>query len=339
MRIAPSELCGLGVLCESFSSMSLGEFDIIARYFANRGTRGDVVLGIGDDAAVLDVRADRRLVLAMDTIVEGVHFLQGTSAEDIGYRALAVNLSDLAAMGAEPSWMSLSLSLPNADEQWLDGFASGLFELADAHEVALIGGDTVRGPLVITVQVGGWVEHDGFMTRSGARVGDRICVSGVPGEAAAGLALLRSSAHSDASFQYLRQRFSRPEPRVDLGRALRTIASAAMDVSDGLLADLDKLCAASGVGALIELEALPASGAMRTFFDEDACFRYALTGGDDYELLFCVSPANASAILAKDIAGVPISAIGTITSERTVRCALEGKPYVIERSGYDHFAP
>ncbi len=318
--------------------MSLGEFDIIAKFFGCRRTRGDVLLGIGDDAAVLEVRADRRLVLAMDTIVEGVHFLAQTSPADIGYRALAVNLSDLAAMGAEPSWMSLSLSVPCADEQWLEGFAQGLFELADAHDVVLIGGDTVRGPLVITIQVGGWVERDACLTRSGARAGDRVFVSGVPGEAAAGLALLRLGVADNASFAHLRRRFLRPEPRIELGRSLRAIASAAMDVSDGLLADLEKLCAASGVGARVDVQALPRSPAMQAHFDEDTCLRHILTGGDDYELLFCVAPANAAAMHTNNIAGVPISAIGTITAERSIRWERDGKPYLMERSGYDHFA-
>lgn len=318
--------------------MGLGEFDIITKYFAGRGTRRDVVLGIGDDAAVLDVRADRKLVLAMDTIVEGVHFLEHAAPEDIGYRALAVNLSDLAAMGAEPSWMSLSLSLPNADEHWLERFASGLFEIAESYDVALIGGDTVRGPLVITVQVGGWIEHDRYLTRAGARPGDDLFVSGVPGEAAAGLALLRAGSQQEGASARLRQRFLRPKPRVDAGRALRTIASAAMDVSDGLLGDLEKLCAASECGARIELEALPRSAAMRTLFDSDECLRFALAGGDDYELLFSVSPANAAAVRARSIAGTPVTRIGTMTAESGVRCFLDGKEYAVERGGYDHFA-
>jgi len=152
--------------------MSLGEFDIIARYFAKHDSRRDVLLGVGDDAAVVDAPAGHKLVVAMDTIVEGVHFPIGTDASDIGYRALAVNLSDLAAMGAQPSWMTLSLSLARADEAWLAGFAAGLFELAATHDVALIGGDTVKGPLVVTVQIAGWVESDGWLTRSGARPGD-----------------------------------------------------------------------------------------------------------------------------------------------------------------------
>lgn len=318
--------------------MSLGEFDIISKYFANRGGRDDVPLGIGDDAAVVNVHPDRRLVLAMDTIVEGVHFLGNAAAEDIGYRALAVNLSDLAAMGAQPSWMLLSLSLPAADERWLDAFAKGLFELAGVHDVALIGGDTVRGPLVITVQVGGWVERDRFLARSGARPGDDLFISGVPGEAAAGLSLLRTGSQQDGASARLRQRFLRPKPRLDLGRALRTVASAAMDVSDGLLVDLEKLCAASGCGAQLELDALPPSTAMRALFDEDECLQYALAGGDDYELLFSVAPANAAAARSRSIAGTPVTRIGVMTTGQGVRCLLKGREYVAERAGYDHFS-
>jgi thiamine-monophosphate kinase len=318
--------------------MSLGEFDIISKYFANRGARDDVPLGVGDDAAVIDTQPGRRLVVAMDTIVEGVHFLSGAAAEDIGYRALAVNLSDLAAMGAQPSWMLLSLSLPNADERWLDAFAGGLFELAGAHDVALVGGDTVRGPLVITVQVGGWIERDRFLTRSGAQPGDEIFVSGIPGEAAAGLSLLRRGAQQEEASARLRERFMRPTPRVDLGRALRTVASAAMDVSDGLLVDLEKLCAASGCGAQLDLDTLPASSAMQALFDEEECLQFALAGGDDYELLFCVTPANAAAARARSIVGTPVTRIGVMTAGKGVRCLRKGHEYFAARAGYDHFA-
>lgn len=318
--------------------MSLGEFDIISKYFANRGARDDVPLGVGDDAAVIDTQPGRRLVVAMDTIVEGVHFLSGAAAEDIGYRALAVNLSDLAAMGAQPSWMLLSLSLPNADERWLDAFAGGLFELADAHDVALVGGDTVRGPLVITVQVGGWIERDRFLTRSGAQPGDEIFVSGIPGEAAAGLSLLRRGAQQEEASARLRERFLRPTPRVDLGRALRSVASAAMDVSDGLLVDLEKLCAASGCGAQLDLDTLPASSAMQALFDEEECLQFALAGGDDYELLFCVTPANAAAARARSIVGTPVTRIGVMTAGKGVRCLRKGHEYFAARAGYDHFA-
>lgn len=314
--------------------MSLGEFDIIARYFTRRSARTDVLLGVGDDAAVLESPVNRRVVTAMDTIVEGVHFPAATSAADIGYRALAVNLSDIAAMGAQPSWMTLSLSLPQADETWLGGFASGLFELADRFDVALLGGDTVRGPLVITVQIGGWVEPDRWLTRAGARPGDGLFVTGVVGEAAAGLATIQQSIDGGEAGAFLRRRFLRPEPRVELGRRLRTQASAAMDISDGLLTDAEKLCAASQCGACIDVDALPASSAMRALFDESTCIRQQLAGGDDYELLFTAS-MNAAASF---VGNAEVTRIGTITEARGVRCERNGRAFQIERTGYDHFA-
>lgn len=318
--------------------MSLGEFDIIARYFARKSTRSDVLLGVGDDAAVIDTHAGRKLVVAMDTIVEGVHFLAGADAADIGYRALAVNLSDLAAMGAEPAWMTLSLSLPSANEQWLDGFASGLFGLAEQYEVALVGGDTVRGPLVVTVQIAGWVEADAWMTRSGAKPGDALFVSGIPGEAAAGLAVIQRGLAAGESSALLKQRFLRPQPRIELGRQLRGVASAAMDVSDGLLTDLNKLCAASGCGAELNVDALPESAAMRALFSSDDILQFALAGGDDYELLFTLPPERAKFFLNSSQLRDRVTQIGVITSENTVRCLRAGQPFSIQRTGYDHFA-
>ena len=316
--------------------MSLGEFDIIARYFTRRTDRRDVLLGVGDDAAVLELEIDRKLVVAIDTIVEGVHFPERTAPADIGYRALAVNLSDLAAMGAQPAWMTLSLSLPDANEQWLSEFAAGLFDLADRYEVALVGGDTVRGPLVITVQIGGWIEADGWLTRAGARAGDLLFVSGTPGEAAAGLATIQNAIQGGDAGSHLRRRFLRPEPRVALGRSLRCVASAAMDVSDGLLTDAEKLCKASECGAVINVDALPASTAMRALFDEDACVRYQLTGGDDYELLFTAAPQYAPSLNATGT--VIATQIGVITSERGVRCERNGQVFQTMGDGYDHFA-
>ena len=316
--------------------MSLGEFEIIARYFTRHGSRADVLLGIGDDAAVLDVRAGRKLVVAMDTIVTGVHFPEGTDAADIGYRALAVNLSDLAAMGAEPAWMTLSLSLPRADERWLAGFAAGLFELADRHDVALVGGDTVRGPLVITVQVGGWVEPDRWLARAGAKPGDRLFISGVPGEAAAGLAVIQRQIASSDSADQLRHRFLRPEPRLALGRRLRSIATAAMDVSDGVLTDLEKLCAASGCGAQLNVDALPISPAMRELFDADTCVEYALAGGDDYELLFTLPAGHLFELALPELPS--LTQIGVITAGGGVQCIRRSQPFQLQRTGYDHFA-
>lgn len=312
--------------------MSLGEFELIARYFARHATRSDVLLGIGDDAAVVATPADRRLVVAMDTIVEGVHFPVGTAAVDVGYRALAVNLSDLAAMGAQPAWMTLSLSLPESQAQWVEAFAQGLFELADLHGVALIGGDTVRGPMVITVQVAGYVETDRWLTRSGAQEGDLVFVSGSVGEAAAGLSLIQQSDPETPASRILRQRFLRPQPRIELGRHLRRFATAAMDISDGLLTDLDKLCAASNCGAEVDVGALPISAAMRETFDEASCVDYALAGGDDYEIMFTVRPEQVALVPAG------CTRIGAITKGRDVRCSRDGLPVTVQRRGYDHFA-
>jgi thiamine-monophosphate kinase len=319
------------------ATRSLGEFEIIARYFAAHDRRADVLLGIGDDAAVLDVRSDRKLVVATDTIVAGVHFPAQTAPAEIGYRALAVNLSDLAAMGAEPSWMTLSLSLPSASESWIAELAAGLFELADRHQVVLVGGDTVRGPLVITVQLAGWVEPDRWLTRSGAKAGDVLMISGVTGEAAAGLQVIQQQLPAGAAATHLQRRFFRPEPRVALGRRLRTIASAAMDVSDGLLTDLAKLCEASNCGAQLDVDRLPASAAMRELFPENACIDYALAGGDDYELIFTVPPQQAGALTAT--AGEPaLTKIGVITAGRSVQCTRGGAPFAPRRTGYDHFS-
>lgn len=318
--------------------MSLGEFEIIARYFTRRYERSDVLLGVGDDAAVLEQPPDRKLVVAVDTIIAGVHFPEGTDAADVGYRALAVNLSDIAAMGAQPRWMTLSLSVPSPDERWLAGFAAGLFALAERHDVALVGGDTVRGPLVITVQIGGWVEPDGWLTRSGGRPGDLLFVSGTPGEAAAGLATIQRGVEGGEAGAYLRRRFLRPEPRVDLGRRLRTFASAAMDVSDGLLTDAEKLAAASGCGAVIDVDALPASQPMRTLFDADFCVRSQLAGGDDYELLFTMPPQRCAALAERIGGAIAATQIGVLTVERGVRCERGGRRFTIPSGGYDHFA-
>jgi thiamine-monophosphate kinase len=329
--------------------MSFGEFDIIRKYFAPGAPRSDVLLGIGDDAAVLEVGGARKLVVAMDTVVEGVHFPAGTAAADIGHRALAVNLSDLAAMGAEPSWMTLSLALPHADEAWVADFAAGLMALARAHSVALVGGDTVRGPLAVTIQIGGWVEADAWLTRSGARPGDVLFVSGTPGDAAAGLDLLQRKLQAPVSTQdaaeQLRARFLRPQPRVQLGRALRAVASAAIDISDGLLTDLDKLCGASACGARLEVDALPISASLRVLCVPDACVQYALAGGDDYEIMFSVPPSRLAQVAAlRDVTGdepdgtLPnCTRIGEITSTRSVECTRAGQPFSAVRRGYEHF--
>jgi thiamine-monophosphate kinase len=315
----------------------LGEFDIIARYFSRRSTRSDVLLGVGDDAALLLPPAGEALVVATDTLVEGRHFLAGTPASAVGHQALAVNLSDLAAMGAEPAWALLSLSLPHADEHWIAGFAEGLHALADRHDVALVGGDTVSGPLVITVEVLGFVPPTQAVRRAGAHAGDLVVVSGSLGVAAAGLAELQSGRATFESRDARVRRFLRAEPRLALGRALRGIANAAMDVSDGLLGDLGKLAAASGLGACIDLERLPIAAELAGYpLAEQE--RLVLHGGDDYELLFTL-PADHFGHIAHlaEAGGCNLRCIGSMVRGAGVECRRDGTRVEIAGSGYDHF--
>jgi len=322
------------------SERRLSEQELIERHFANRGPRrADVVLGIGDDAAVLRVPADSELVATVDAIVEGVHFLSTADAADVGYRALAVNLSDLAAMGAEPAWALLALILPAADDEWLAGFVRGFFELADRHGVALVGGDTNRGPRCISVQLNGFVPRGAHLTRSGAHAGDLLYVTGTLGDAAAGLLLERDGEGRDArGAEELRRRFLRPEPRVEEGCALRPLASAAIDVSDGLVLDAGRLSRASGVGIELELERLPMSTALRAAHGESAAHTFALSGGDDYELLFTVSPERA-VDLARTSQGwsCGCTRIGRVVAEPGVRTRLYGREVPLTVSGFQHF--
>lgn len=313
----------------------MAEFDLIARIRQRVATRDDVVLGIGDDAAVLRVPAGRELVVAMDTLNAGVHFPAETAPADIGWKALAVNLSDLAAMAAEPAWCTLSLSLPQADQAWLDAFLDGFLGLTALHGVALVGGDTTRGPLSVCVTVHGLVEPGRALRRDGARVGDTVWVSGTLGDAAGALAQWREGAAMDG---FLRERLNRPTPRLALLPALR-LAHAGIDVSDGLLADLGHVCAASGAGALVEVDALPASEALRANFDAETRRRLQAAGGDDYELCFTAPDAAREAILREAAdAGVAVTAIGRVVEGEGVRARrADGSPWQSTRDGYDHF--
>ncbi len=319
----------------------LGEFGIIQRYFAEQGpSRGDVRVGIGDDAAVVRVPEGMDLALAVDTLVAGVHFPRDTTPEAIGHKALAVNLSDMAAMGAEPVWATLSLSLPEEDPAFLKGFSRGLLGLAGRFGIALVGGDTVRGPLTITVQISGLVPRDGALLRSGARIGDRIYVSGTLGDAGAGLALaLRQTAWDDRRGDALRHRLDRPEPRVGLGILLRGLATAAIDVSDGLRSDLGHILAASGVGARVEVDTLPRSQALRAFLPEQGQLELALGAGDDYELCFTVAAGEEARLMAAAAeAGVAVTCVGEIERDVGLRLVRsDGSPFSTERTGFDHF--
>ncbi|SEK46682.1 thiamine-phosphate kinase [Pseudoxanthomonas sp. GM95] len=312
-----------------------GEFDLIARIRARVVLREDVALGIGDDAALLAVPPCMQLVVTADTLNAGVHFPADTAPADIGWKALAVNLSDLAAMGAKPAWCTLSLSLPNAEPRWVDGFIDGFLELAALHGVALVGGDTTRGPLSIAVTAMGHIEAGHALRRDGARVGDDVWVTGTPGDAAAALQSMFSGAAVERS---LRARLDRPTPRVEVGRALVGLASACVDVSDGLLADLGHVCTRSGVGAEIQLSQLPVSRALARF-KPDVRWAWQASGGDDYELCFTASPQRADQVQqALDFVGVAGSRIGRVVAGSGVQALdADGAPWLPPRAGYDHF--
>jgi thiamine-monophosphate kinase len=306
--------------------------------------RDDVRIGIGDDAAVLAPSSGKELAVAIDTLVEGVHFPPGTAAADIGWKALAVNLSDLAAMGASPAWALLALTLPSADAAFVEGFAEGFAKLAQPHRLALVGGDTTRGPLTISVAVHGFVPPGQALTRAGARVGDAVLVTGTLGDAAAGLHALQHPPRDDDGRAGLRgfliERLNRPTPRLAVGTALRGQATACVDVSDGLLADLGHICAASGVAAEIEAALLPRSSALLELYDDTTALHFALSGGDDYELCF-TAPAARVAELQAGLArlGCGATKIGRIVEGEGVRVrAADGAPLATDRPGWEHFA-
>ena len=318
--------------------MTIGEFELIGRFFTGRGARrGDVRFGVGDDAAVVAPAAGTELVLALDTIVAGIHFPADMAPRAVGHRALAVNLSDIAAMGAEPAWALLGLTLPAADEAWVAEFAHGLDGLACRHGVALVGGDTTRGPLAASLTLAGTVPAGRALLRSGARAGDDVWISGTPGDAGAGLAVLQGALRAPGGArEELLRRFLLPEPRVTLGLALQGLASACIDVSDGLAGDLGKLCAASGVGAAIDAQALPLSPALLAAAGAEGAIRFALTAGDDYELLF-TAPAGARAAIGALAAGVDCRRIGEVTAGGGVAVLGAALPRDAGH-GFDHFA-
>ncbi len=322
--------------------MSCGEFELIARYF-NRVTssRRDVIKGIGDDCALLAVPEKQVLAISTDTLVEGVHFLRDIHPSDLGYKALAVNLSDLAAMGADPAWLTLALTLPEANEAWLQAFSDSLFELLDYYDMQLIGGDTTRGPLSMTLGIHGLVPAGRALKRSGAKPGDWIFVTGTLGDSAAGLALLQHHSRIDdpAIHEALIKRHLRPVPRILQGQALRDLATSAIDISDGLLSDLGHVLKASRVGARINTEAIPLSVALLEGFEPSQALRWALNGGEDYELCFTVPEVNRGALaVALDHLGVAYHCIGQIAPEADGLVLLEhGKPARFDLKGYDHF--
>ena len=315
------------------------EFDLIARFFTRPAA--NAVLGVGDDAALLAPSPGSELVVSTDMLVAERHFFADTDPCDLGHKTLAVNLSDLAAMGAIPRWATLALALPKADEAWLAEFSRGFFELAERFGVSLVGGDTTRGPLNICVTILGEAPAGRALRRSGARVNDGIWVTGDLGAAALAVAHLSGRVHLNADDAALcQERLHRPEPRVVLGNMLCCVAHAAIDVSDGLLADLGHLLEASGVGAEIEFDRLPVHPVLAAKRHDPLVQQCLLAGGDDYELCFTAPPERERAILAAaQAADVPVCRIGRITGEPgTVVLDGEGREMAIGETGFDHFA-
>lgn len=318
----------------------LTEFAIIRSLLHRAGaTRRDVVQGIGDDAALLRVPEGQIIAVTTDTLVEGVHFPAHTSPADIAYKAVAVNLSDLAAMGAEPAWLTMALTVPEAEEAWLEAFSQTLHQQAEHYDVALVGGDTTQGPLSVTVQALGWVPENQALRRHGANPGDWIYVTGYLGDAGLGLAaVLGKHQLLDERQAYFMQRLNRPAARVAAGIALRQYATSAIDISDGLIADLGHIMRASGVGAIVQLEHLPLSPSMRDELRDNQAWPYALYAGDDYELCFTI-PRHKRELVDARLAELdyPVSCIGRITSQAGLQLLHEGKPVQVAGEGYEHF--
>lgn len=318
----------------------MSEFDLINQYFKTAAiNREDVVLGIGDDCALLSPPPGKHLAVSTDTLICGVHFPENTKPEDIGYKSLAVNLSDLAAMGAEPAWVSLAISLPEVDHQWIASFMTGFSELARLYNVSLIGGDTTRGPLSVTITVTGFVSAQSALKRSAAKPGDSVFVTGTLGDARLALDALLNNEPVHSSFEYCLNRLNRPQPRVEAGLTLSAYQVAAIDLSDGLLADLGHICKASNTGAVIHLDKLPLSNELKDYYAPHPDWQTILTAGDDYELCFSCAKRKAAAIMAefksKDIA---VTCIGEITESHDIQCLLpDGSQLNIKQKGYNHF--
>ncbi|MDH5328050.1 MAG: thiamine-phosphate kinase [Gammaproteobacteria bacterium] len=325
------------------SSSSLNEFQFIRNYLKQRNTRpDDVILDIGDDCAILKVPDTKQLAVTLDTMVAGVHFPEAASAAHIGHKCLAVSLSDLAAMGAEPAWVTLALTLPCLDETWLQDFCDGFFNLARQFKVQLVGGDVTRGPLCISTQCHGFVSPGKALRRDGAGAGDKIYVSGTIGEAALGLMLMQNRLSLPQELKQQSdlwlQRLNRPAPRVSLGMAIAEVASAAIDISDGLAADLQHILAQSGVGAVIHVERIPLPQCLPEVFERVGGWETIIGGGDDFELCFTVSPQHEVELL-RVVQGLDcaIHCIGEIQQGDGLEIRENGQTIELQRAGYEHF--
>lgn len=334
----------------------MSEFDLINQFFkAAAINREDVALGIGDDCAILSPPPGMQLAVSTDTLISGVHFPQATSPEDIGYKSLAVNLSDLAAMGATPAWVSLAISLPQANEAWLKKFMQGFNQLANQYQLALIGGDTTQGPLSITINIVGFVEPGHLLKRSNAKPGDQIFVTGTLGDAALGLAAVLSHWPLDSDLKFCIERLNRPQPRVVAGQLLAHLLDdvshnkspvktpknqlAAIDISDGLLGDLNHICQASQVGANLYLDKMPLSPQLSDYYNQSPDWNKVINSGDDYELCF-TCPESALGVMHNTLssAGIIYSQVGEVTASKQIQCFDKNKQLIeFTHSGYKHF--
>ncbi len=323
--------------------MSASEFQLIKQFFAKQNkNRDDVIIGIGDDCAVLHPKSGELLAVSLDTSIEGVHFPIDTPAYCVGHKTLAVSLSDMAAMGANPQWVTLAITLPKADEVWVADYCKGFFDLADRYKVQLVGGDISKGHLSITTQLHGSVPQKDILRRSGANIGDLIFVTGSIGMAGLGLQIKQQSIDLPSTLRdeipaYI-QKLERPEPRIDIGLALRGIATAAIDISDGLVADLGHILAASKVGAELNLEKLPVVEGFDLLKGQFNQWQHPLTAGDDYELCFTAAPDCQGQVKAiAENTQTPISQIGVVTKTPSLRCLFHGQLQPIELKGFEHF--
>jgi thiamine-monophosphate kinase len=315
--------------------MSLNEFNIIKTFFQNQNlSRSDVILGSGDDAAIVAVPDNQELAITTDTLISDVHFLKNTSAYDIAYKALAVNLSDLAAMGATPAWFTTALTIPDSNEKWLKDFAAGLFDLANRYKTQLIGGDLTRGHLSITIQAVGFVLKGKALRRDQAKPGDLVYVSNTIGDAGFALKVLKNEIFSK---NVPLEKLNRPEPQVYLGEKLLDIANAVIDISDGLSADLNHILEKSNVGASVCVDDIPLSNALIENLSKKDAIQIALTAGDDYQLCFTV-PENKKELLDNISKDFSFTCIGKITKELGLHLHFKnGEKYVLEIEGYQHF--
>lgn len=316
------------------------EFELIKRYFTEQVVqRKDVILPIGDDCALVQVPEQQHLAVTTDTLIAGVHFPESTSPRAIGHKVVAVSLSDLAAMGAEPSWISLALTLPTADQHWIEEFCAGIFELCEYYNVQLIGGDTTKGPLSCTVTAQGLVPAGKHIARSGAKVGDWIYVTGDLGLPALALMHYQGKINLDSSVkEQVLTKLDYPKPRVLSGQVLKDYVNSAIDISDGLLADLNHICQSSGVGANIIQDNLPISSVLADYCDESTARELALTGGDDYELLFTVSDDNKVGMeTALSQLSIPVTCIGQTNPSGKLTTTYQDETVEFNSNGYQHF--